>query len=196
VHTPYGWHLVEALERDTVKTVRREGIRIDNRRQAAHRGARPATHPHPRHAEPGRQSTRAPRRLAERVARTSARQGHQLRRPSVHPLQQCTMALRHRYPRADVGVRLRSAGPASRRFRRRARFASRSARWSEVLTQPERLQPVQGQLDRHPEREYTIEEIRNDLPDAVQQVPVSRETYEAWLKTLRSQGADRITAAL
>jgi parvulin-like peptidyl-prolyl isomerase len=40
--------------------------------------------------------------------------------------------------------------------------------------------------DRHPEREYTLEEVKDDLPDAVAQVQF-REKYDNWLKQLRAK---------
>ena len=40
--------------------------------------------------------------------------------------------------------------------------------------------------DRKPEREYTVTEIKDELPDAVAQVQF-REKYDAWLKTLRGK---------
>ena len=40
--------------------------------------------------------------------------------------------------------------------------------------------------DRHPERDYTLEEIKKELPDAVSQVQF-RERYDAWVKSLRAK---------
>jgi len=40
--------------------------------------------------------------------------------------------------------------------------------------------------DRRPEREYTLEEVKEDLPDAVAQVQF-REKYEKWLQSLRTK---------
>ena len=40
--------------------------------------------------------------------------------------------------------------------------------------------------DRKPEREYQLDEIKNDLPELVAQMK-QRERYEAWVKTLRAK---------
>jgi peptidyl-prolyl cis-trans isomerase SurA len=41
-------------------------------------------------------------------------------------------------------------------------------------------------LERKPERDYELSEIKADLPDAVAEAQF-RDKYEAWLKTLRSK---------
>ena len=40
--------------------------------------------------------------------------------------------------------------------------------------------------DRKPERVYALEEIRNELPQAVEEIKL-RERYDAWMKTLRAK---------
>jgi peptidyl-prolyl cis-trans isomerase SurA len=41
-------------------------------------------------------------------------------------------------------------------------------------------------LDRKPEREYQLDEIRQELPDVVAQMK-QRDRYDEWLKTLRAK---------
>ena len=41
-------------------------------------------------------------------------------------------------------------------------------------------------VDRHPERTYTLDEIRKELPEAVAEVQ-SRDKYDAWVKDLRAK---------
>ena len=41
-------------------------------------------------------------------------------------------------------------------------------------------------LDRHPERPYTLEEIRAELPEAVGDIQ-SRDKYDVWVKSLRAK---------
>ena len=40
--------------------------------------------------------------------------------------------------------------------------------------------------DRKPEREYKLEEIKQELPDAVAEMK-QREKYDEWIKTLRGK---------
>ena len=46
--------------------------------------------------------------------------------------------------------------------------------------------PPMKDLDRKPEREYELAEIREELPEAVAQAQF-KEKYDAWLKTLRAK---------
>ena len=41
-------------------------------------------------------------------------------------------------------------------------------------------------LEKKPERDYEVAEIKEELPDAVNDAQF-REKYDAWLKTLRSK---------
>jgi peptidyl-prolyl cis-trans isomerase SurA len=41
-------------------------------------------------------------------------------------------------------------------------------------------------LERKPERDYSLDEIRDELPQAVAQIQY-REKYDAWVKSLRSK---------
>ena len=41
-------------------------------------------------------------------------------------------------------------------------------------------------IDRKPEREYTLEEIKEELPEAVAQMQF-RDQYDTWVKGLRSK---------
>jgi len=41
-------------------------------------------------------------------------------------------------------------------------------------------------VDRKPERPYTYQEIKDELPDAVSEIKM-RERYEEWVKTLRAK---------
>ena len=41
-------------------------------------------------------------------------------------------------------------------------------------------------LERKPERDYSLDEIRDELPQAVAQIQY-REKYDAWVKSLRNK---------
>jgi parvulin-like peptidyl-prolyl isomerase len=56
---------------------------------------------------------------------------------------------------------------------------------SEVLTNSQGFN-IFKVLERKPERDYELSEIKEELPDAVAEAQF-RDKYDAWLKTLRSK---------
>jgi parvulin-like peptidyl-prolyl isomerase len=56
---------------------------------------------------------------------------------------------------------------------------------SEVLANPQGFN-IFKLVERKPEREYDIAEIKQDLPEAVAQAQF-KDRYDAWLKTLRAK---------
>ena len=173
VRTPYGWHLVEVLDRDTLKT-------------AAHRDSlgpdrKPLLEAHARHilirVTVGDDDVERARKLADRV-HAEAVKGTPF------------ATLVHRYskyegphdPDGDIGF------ISTSRLQPEIRAGLDSlavGEVSDVLTNQLGFN-IFKLIDRHPERAYSIEEIRKELPDAVADIQ-SRDKYEAWVKDLRSK---------
>ena len=173
IRSAYGWHLVEALERDTVRT-------IAGKDSLNAKGA-PVLEAHARHilvkVAPTEKDIARSQALAERV-RSEATKGTNFG------------ALVRRYsqydaptgPDGDVGfVSLGTLQPNIRA----GLDSLEVGQVSEVLTNQAGFN-IFKLTDRHPEREYTVEEIKNELPDAVAQIQF-REKYDAWLKSLRAK---------
>ncbi len=171
--TPYGWHLVEPLERDTVKTVSgRDSLDADGQ---------PLLEAHARHilvrVTPVEADVDRAKSLAERVRDEAARGanfGTLARRYSKYngPADE----------NGDVGfVSLANLQPQIRE----GLDSLAVGQVSDVLVNQSGFN-IFKVVDKKPEREYTIEEIREELPDAVAQIQF-REKYEAWVKTLRAK---------
>jgi len=173
IHSVFGWHLVQAIERDTAKTV--AGV------DSLDAKGKPVLEVHARHilvrVTPSESDIERTHQLADRV-RAEAAKGTNF------------ATLVHRYsrydgpatPDGDVGfVSLANLQPQIRS----GLDTLEVGQVSEVLTNQTGFN-VFKVTDRHPEREYSVDEIRNELPDAVAQVQF-REKYEAWLKTLRAK---------
>ena len=175
VRTPYGWHIVQTLERDTLKAVSgKDSLDV--------KGA-PILEAHARHilvrVTPTEADIDRCQKLAERV-RDEARKGTDF------------ATLVRRYSRyegpadanGDVGfVSLAALQPNIRG----GLDTLEVGQVSDVLTNAQGFN-VFKVTDRHPEREYTLEEIKKDLPDAVSQVQF-RERYDAWVKSLRAKAS-------
>jgi peptidyl-prolyl cis-trans isomerase SurA len=173
VRTPYGWHIVQTLERDTLKAV-------SGKDSLDAKGA-PILEAHARHILVRVQPTEADidrcQKQAERV-RDEARKGTDF------------VTLVHRYSKyegpadanGDVGfVSLANLQPNIRA----GLDTLEVGQVSDVLTNAQGFN-IFKVTDRHPERDYTLEEIKKDLPDAVSQVQF-RERYDAWVKSLRAK---------
>lgn len=173
IRSAYGWHLVEALERDTVKTAAGKDT-LDAK------GA-PVMEAHARHilvkVAPTEKDIARIQALAERVRGEAAKGtnfGTLVRRYS-----QYDGAIG---AEGDVGfVSLASLQPNIRA----GLDSLEVGQVSEVLTNQAGFN-IFKLTDRRPERDYTVEEIRAELPDAVAQVQF-REKYEVWLKSLRAK---------
>lgn len=173
VRSPYGWHLIEVLERDTVRAA--------NGRDSLDADGRPELEAHARHilirVTPTPADVERAKALADRV-REEAAKGTNF----------ATLVRRYsRYdgpatPEGDVGfVSMASLQPPIREGLDSLEVGQVSA----VLPNQAGFN-IFKVTDRHPERDYALEEVKDDLPDAVAQVQF-REKYEAWLKQLRSK---------
>lgn len=173
VRSPYGWHLIEALERDTLKNV--------TGRDSLDAEGKPEIEVHARHivvrVTPTPVDVERAKSVAERV-RLEAAKGANF----------ATLVRRYsRYdgpasPEGDVGfVSMATLQPMIRS----GLDTLEVGQVSDVLPNQAGFN-IFKVTDRHPEREYTLEEVKADLPDAVAQVQF-REKYEVWLKQLRTR---------
>jgi len=173
VRSPYGWHLIEVLERDTLKAA--------NGRDSLDADGRPEVEVHARHivvrVTPTQDDVLRAKALAERV-----------REEAVKGTNFVTLVRRYsRYdgpvsPEGDVGfVSMATLQPMIRE----GLDTLEVGQVSDVLPNQAGFN-IFKVTDRRPEREYTLEEVKDDLPDAVAQVQF-REKYEAWLKQLRTK---------
>jgi peptidyl-prolyl cis-trans isomerase SurA len=171
--TEYGWHLLEVIERDTVKT--RAG------RDSLDRQGRPLLEAHARHilirVPLTEDDVARARALAERV-RAQAVQGTDF----------ATLVKRYSKfqgkadPSGDIGfLSMASLQP-------NIRAGIDSLQIGEI-SQP-MVNPAGFNLfkvtERKPEREYTLEEIREELPELVGQMQF-RDQYSTWVKALRAK---------
>jgi peptidyl-prolyl cis-trans isomerase SurA len=173
VRTSFGWHLIQALERDTVKTV----AGADSLDEA---GA-PVIEVHARHIllrmTPTDADVERTHATAEYV-RDQARKGVDF------------TTLVHRYSKftgpsdanGDVGfVSLNNLQPQIRT----GLDTLEVGQVSEVLTNQTGFN-VFKVIDKHPERVYTLEEVKAELPNAVAEIQ-RREKYDEWMKSLRAK---------
>ena len=173
VQTPFGWHIIEVLDRDTVRTV--------SRRDSLDRDGKPLLEAHARHILIRVQLTDADadraRALAERVRDQAARgadYGTLVRRYSKYEGQQGDDG--------DVGFVALSSLQATIR----AGIDSLSAgQISEPLANQVGYN-IFKVLDRKAERPYTLEEIKDELPQVVEELK-QRERYDEWVKELRTR---------
>jgi peptidyl-prolyl cis-trans isomerase SurA len=172
VHTQFGWHLIQAIERDTAKTVAGRDSMADGKA---------VMELHARHIlvamTPSEGDVARAKDLAERV-RGEAAKGTNF------------STLVHRYSHyngpvgddGDVGfVSLSNLqGPI-----RAGLDSLEVGQVSEVLPNQSGFN-IFKVTDRHAEREYQLPEVKEELPNAVAEIQ-RREKYEAWVKTLRSK---------
>jgi peptidyl-prolyl cis-trans isomerase SurA len=173
VRSAFGWHLIEVLERDTLRTrAGRDSLGPD--------GA-PLLEAHARHIlirvpveEPDVQRAET---LARRVREEAAKGtdfGTLVRRYSKYdgPADE----------QGDVGfVSLGTLSPGIRA----GLDSLEIGQVSEVLPNQVGFNVFKVR-DRKPEREYTLEEIRDELPEAVGQLKF-RDRYDEWVKGLRAK---------
>jgi peptidyl-prolyl cis-trans isomerase SurA len=173
VRSQIGYHLIEVIERDTVRTAA-------NRDSLDPQG-RPVVEVHARHilmrvelteADVARARQKAERVRAEAVkgadfaqlvSRYSEYQGPQTAGGDLGFLSLGTLQ-----PQIRAGLDSLSVGEISEVLVNRAGFN------------------IFKLMDRKPERPYTLEEIRSELPQAVTQIQF-REKYDAWVKGLRDK---------
>jgi peptidyl-prolyl cis-trans isomerase SurA len=173
VRSAVGWHIIEVLERDTLKT--KAG------RDSLDRDGKPLLEAHVRHvllrAPVEQADVERARQLTERV-RAEAVKGADfsalVRRYSQYEGKQDEngdlgfISLGTLQPNIRTGLDTVAVGQVS-----------------EVLENPAGFN-IFLVNDRKPERAYELDEIRDELPDAVDQMK-RREQYDGWLKGLRAK---------
>jgi parvulin-like peptidyl-prolyl isomerase len=175
VLTPYGWHLVEVIERDTLKT--RAG------RDSLGRDGKPLREAHVRHI-----LIRVP--VTDDDAKRSKKLAERVRAEAVKGTSFATLVRRYskyqgpQSEEGDVGfVSMASLQPAIR-----AGIDSLEVgQISEVLPNQSGFN-IFKVTDRKPEHAYTLEEIRDELPEAVAQIQF-KDKYDAWIKGLRGKAS-------
>jgi peptidyl-prolyl cis-trans isomerase SurA len=174
VRTVYGWHVIEVLDRDTVKTVA-------GRRDSLDREGRPLLEAHIRHVLLRVPVTEADIERANALAtkvRVEAAAGKDFGE----------LARRHsRYAGphtedGDIGYVPMSSLPPNIRA---GLDPVPVGGISEVLTNPAGFN-IFRVTERKAEREYSLEEIKTELPGAVSDIQF-REKLDEWVKGLRSK---------
>jgi len=189
IRTIYGWHLVEVLERDTVKTRVRTAAGRDSLDKAGHPVQRDTLdakgkavlEAHARHI-----LIRVPIGDAdiERARGVAAR----VHAEAIKGTDFATLVRRYsRYQgpqdaNGDIGfVSLGTLQPAIRA----GLDTLEVGQISDVLQNQIGFN-IFKLLERRPERPYTYEEIKEELPDAVAEIKM-RDRYEEWVKGLRAK---------
>jgi len=171
--TPYGWHLIETMERDTV--------RGPNGADSLGADGKPIVEVHARHilvkVTPTDDDVARAQKLAQSV-RDQAAKGADfaglVRKYSTY-----------RGPAsADGDVGFLSLGALQPSIRA-GLDPLKVGEVSQVLPNAQGFN-IFKVLERKPERDYELAEIKEELPDAVAEAQF-RDKYEAWLKTLRSK---------
>lgn len=173
VRSTFGWHILQALERDTVKT--------GSGKDSTDAKGQPVVEVHARHilirTPLGEADVQRARALAERVRSEAAKGtdfGTLVRRYSKYQGQQGEDG--------DLGfVSMASLQPAIRT----GLDTLEVGQISEVLTNAIGFN-IFKVTDRRPEREYQLEEIRDELPGLVAEMK-QRDRYEDWVKKLRAK---------
>ena len=173
VRTPYGWHLVETIERDTVRSpAGKDSVDADGK---------PIVEVHARHilvkVTPSDADVDRAFELAKKV-----------REQAVKGMDFAALVRKHSsfagQASADGDLGFLSLGqmqPAIRAGLEPLKIGD----VSEVLSNAQGFNIFKVN-DRKPEREYQVSEIKEELPEAVAQAQF-REKYDAWLKTLRAK---------
>lgn len=173
IRSAFGWHLLEVLDRDTLRTAAGK----DSLDEDGH--AIPEAHA--RHIL----VAVSPTQDDAGKALTLANDVHAQAAKGVN-----FASLVHRYsnyqgpasPDGDVGFL--SLGQLQPQIRA-ALDSLEIGQISEVLPNQAGYN-IFKVTDRHPERDYELAEIKNELPDAVSQVQF-RERYDAWIQQLRAK---------
>ena len=170
VRSAYGWHLIQVIERDTTKDTPDSSGKTQSVPEA-----------HARHLLVKVAPTQADIDRTVEVAK-------KVRDQAVKGVAFGTLVRRYSSydgpADADGDVGFVSLGSLQPHIRA-ALDSLEVGQVSEVLPNQAGLN-IFKVVDRHPERDYQLTEIKNDLPDAVAQVQF-REKYDAWIKTLRSK---------
>ena len=178
VRSSFGWHLIEVLDRDTVKT--------RTQRDSLDAEGKPLLEVHVRHilvkVDIGEADVARAQKLAESL-HAQIQQGADF---GVIAKRYSQYKGPHT-PEGDVGfVSLGTLAPNIRT----ALEPLKAGELSPVLTNRTGFN-IFKVAERKPERPYTLEEIKDELPDAVAQIQF-REKYEAYVKGLRSKAQIQI----
>jgi peptidyl-prolyl cis-trans isomerase SurA len=175
VLTPYGWHILEVMERDTLKT--RAG------RDSLNRDGKPLLEAHVRHI-----LVRVP--VTDDDAKKVRKLADRVRSEAVKGTNFATLVRRYsKYqgPQGedgDVGfVSMASLQPVIRAGVDTLEIGEISA----VLPNTSGFN-IFKLTDRKPEHAYTLEEIKEDLPEAVAQIQF-KDRYDTWIKGLRTKAS-------
>jgi peptidyl-prolyl cis-trans isomerase SurA len=173
VRSLYGWHIVQALERDTLKTVAgkdsldAEGKAIPEA-HARHILIRVAT----TDADRDRAKAQADRVRAEAAKGTDfatlVRRYSKYQGPATPDGDIGFVALGSLMPQIRSGLDTLEVGQVSETLENQTGFN------------------IFKLTDRKPERPYTLEEIKDQLPEAVAQIKF-KERYDEWIKGLRAK---------
>lgn len=172
IRSPYGWHILEVIERDSVKVNGKDSLDV---------AGKPVPEAHLRHimvrVELSEADAERARALATRV-RAEAAKGTDF----------ATLVRRYsKYEgQAGEGGDLGFISMGSLQPNIRAGLDSvEVGHVSAVLVNPVGFN-IFKVTDRKPERPYTLEEIKDELPDAVQQIQY-RKRYDEWIAGLHKK---------
>lgn len=172
IRSPYGWHVLQVLERDTVRTNGRDSLGADGK---------PVLEAHVRHimarVELSEADAQKAKTLADRV-HGEARKGTDF----------ATLVRRYsKYEgKQDAGGDLGFVSMGTLQPNIRSGLDSLEiGQVSDVLVNAVGFN-IFKVTDRKPERPYTLEEIKDELPEAVQQIQY-REKYDDWIASLRKK---------
>ncbi len=173
VETPFGWHIIEVLERDSLKTV----SGADSIDATGHR----AVDVHARHilirVQLSDKDAERAKKLAESV-RARAVKGEDF----AKLVQRYSKFQGPASPGGDLGfISMGSVQPQIRQGLEDVPVGG----VSEVLPNQAGYN-IFKVLDKRPERPYTLEEIKDDLPQVVSQIR-NRDRYDEWVKSLRDK---------
>ena len=172
VRSPFGWHLIQALERDTVKTVAGRDSTDDGKPLVELHARHILVHLTPNDADIERAHLLAVRIRDEAIKGTNfATLVHRYSHydgPANEDGDVGFISLGNLQPQIHAGLDSLEVGQVS-----------------DVLTNQSGFN-VFKVLDRHAEREYKLEEIREELPNAVAEIQ-RREKIDAWVKSLRDK---------
>ena len=173
IRTPYGWHLMETMERDTV--------RGPNGADSLGADGKPIVEVHARHilvkVTPTDDDVARAQKLALNVREQAAKGGDFAALVKKYST--------YRGPAsADGDVGFLSLGALQPSIRA-GLDPLKVGEVSQVLPNAQGFN-IFKVLERKPERDYELAEIKEELPDAVSEAQF-RDKYDAWLKTLRSK---------
>jgi peptidyl-prolyl cis-trans isomerase SurA len=178
VRTPFGWHLLEVIEHDTLRTVAGKDS-LDAQ-------GRPVEEVHARHVLFKVEVTQEDANRAEALARS-------VRERASRGEDFAALAKRHSQyegPQSEGGeigwISLGTLQPAIRSGLQDLT----AGQVSEPLANPAGYN-IFKVLEVKPDRPYQLEEVRGELPEVVAQLK-QRDRYEDWLKGLRAKAIIKI----